>query len=77
MNKFPGVGSFNLRVSNTSISETADFFDVGLDVEFGVWAFDEVPVFQQLASGWVDDGVYEVISVKFVGLFKDSMIAGW
>ena len=50
MDEFFSVGAFDFRPTDTAVGEATNFFDVGLDVEFGVGAFDEVTVFEGFAS---------------------------
>ena len=55
---------FYFRPNDSAVGEATNFLDVGLDVEFGVGAFDEVTVFERLASRRVDDGVDEVVAMR-------------
>ena len=77
MDEFSGVGAFYFRPTDSAVGEATNFFDVGLDVQFGVGSFDEVAIFEGLAGGRVDDGVDKVIAMGIVGAFEDGVIAGW
>ena len=77
MDEFASVGAFYFRPTDSAVGEATNFFDVGLDVQFGVGSFDEVAIFEGLAGGRVDDGVDKVIAMGIAGAFEDGVIAGW
>ena len=77
VDEFSSVGTFDLGATDSAVGEAANFFDVGLYVQFGVGSFNEVAIFERLACGRVDDRVYNVVAVGIIGVVKDGVIVGW